>query len=109
MIIAAVNLSDIELDVDAERPERAKPKCYARRTGQVKSSREGVRDITHPLPRRDRKPRGHTSVVKTTIRRLWFRTTRVAFRIDIYFTFARFSESRKFRYFFVLFNDHRIW
>lgn len=29
MIIAAVNLSDIELDVDAERPKRAKPKCYA--------------------------------------------------------------------------------
>lgn len=39
MIIAAVKLSDIELDVDAERPERAKPKCYARTTWQVKISR----------------------------------------------------------------------
>lgn len=28
MIIAAVKLSDIELDVDAERPNQAKPKRY---------------------------------------------------------------------------------
>lgn len=39
MIIAAVKLSDIELDVDAERPNQAEPERYVPATGQVASFR----------------------------------------------------------------------
>jgi hypothetical protein len=67
MIIAAVKLSDIELDVDTERPKRAKPKHYAPTTGQVKSSRVFVTFLSLasdiPLPCQLGELDGHASMI----------------------------------------------